>query len=1629
MESTPFPVIHPQKKQANLIIRIEMNDQSKTKAQLISELDALRKELETFKIENVETNQSQKSSRYVWKDFSHILSHSPIGFFVYDKNGTVSECNKAILEMFDLSRDEIIGNNIKNSLKVEEVGNAITSSLSGKQIHYESEYKTASDGKAAYLKGYSSPIMNDSGEIIGGIGIVEDNTERKKAEVALLESEERYRNLFEKSPEAIILLGMDGIILDYNHEISLTGFQRDELIGKHFSELALFGDYKNRAEQILHGNNEPFELEVETLKGDTLYLYVHSTILSEGGQKFIRFMVRDITESKSAENALRESVRKYHLLFNSGNDAVFVHQPTIGGTVDNFIEVNDIACERLGYSREELLKKNINDIAVPGAFDTKHVLKTLFEKKKLMFESVHITKKGKQIPVEINAHLFEFNQKPTVLSIVRDITDRKQVEKTLNFRLELEKIESDISTSFINAERGTLDEVMTSALERIARFANANRSSLFILSEDLVKVTNTHEWCENDEDSQIKLLRDIPFSEFGWHREELLKKNTIIISKREDYPPEAEQEREWVQKHGFRSMLFIPLIKHNQLHGALGFYGPIEQEIDFPSEFIDVLQPLGNMILNVLERKLIEESLQKSEKIYRSMIANISDVIAIMGVDGIIKYKSPNIEKLFGWRPEDLEGSEGWKTVHPDDLERLQNEFNQLLNNEEDTISVEYRYKCKDSTYKWVKLTATNRVNDPAIGGVLLNYHDISPRKQAEEEQSKSENKLLDAQRIARLGHYVLDVRTGNWSSSAELDKIFGTDSHFKKNVSGWVDIIHPDHKDSLLKYLQEKILKEHQRFDREYKIINLKSGQVKWVHGLGDLKFDENNNPIEMFGTIQDITERRKTEDALKQSEDKFKTIFESSPLSTVLSDLEGNILQFNRAFTELHAINTGSEDFKGRNVAEFFLQDDLPLLMSEIQTTIQEGKSHGATEYTMLKDDGTPFTAEASSTLITDHNGTPTAILGIANDITERKRAENKILELKEFNEAIVSNVAEGIIAEDNEGTIQFANPTMLKMLGYKKEELVGKHWKTFVPDDQVEIVEKANRRRRERVSDQYEMELLRKDGSRIYVLVGGVPDVQDNEYIGLLAAFTDITDRKRSEEALRESETKFRSVIEQSNDAIYILCNDTFDLVNRRFVELTGASRKEMKAQNFDFMKFIAEEDRPLIEERVKMRERGEQPPSVYEFSLINREGLRRRVQASVTEIDYKDKTAILGILRDITEQKELEEQLRQAQKIESIGHLAGGISHDFNNLLTPIIVNAELALMNLEPSDPLHEDIHDILETGKRAADLTRQLLAFSRKQILEVQTTDLNRLIADFRKILRRTIREDIKIEVKYGASIGNVRVDISQIEQILLNLLVNAQDAMPDGGLIKIKTELVDHNQKIGDSHRDMKSGEYVSLSVSDNGEGMDAETASKIFDPFFTTKDVDKGTGLGLSTVYGIVKQHGGNILVNSKPGEGTTFEIYLPTVEAELVSEDEQEADKKKFSGTENILIVEDQEQVRNIAMRILKSYGYIVSVAGDAEEALYLVNEIKLAVDLLLVDVILPGMNGRDLAEHLCNSLPGLKVLFMSGYTTNVLAPHGIMEEGIEFLRKPLRVEALVEKVRSMCPAPVEIGILGS
>jgi two-component system cell cycle sensor histidine kinase/response regulator CckA len=508
-----------------------------------------------------------------------------------------------------------------------------------------------------------------------------------------------------------------------------------------------------------------------------------------------------------------------------------------------------------------------------------------------------------------------------------------------------------------------------------------------------------------------------------------------------------------------------------------------------------------------------------------------------------------------------------------------------------------------------------------------------------------------------------------------------------------------------------------------------------------------------------------------------------------------------------------------------------------------------------------------------------------------------------------------------------------------------------------------------------------------------------------------------QRRESRRLSESQERMGAIFDASPEAIALESAERLVYVNPAFVRLYGYERpSDLIGRHIAAT--LAPDDVEKVLELGRARIRGEAAPSSYEFTGLRRDGSSVEIAAAISTARIGETAFIISIERDITRHRELEAQLRQGQRMEAVGRLAGGIAHDFNNLLTAITGFGQLTLEALAADDPLRRNLDEIRVAAERAAELTRQLLAFSRQQILQPRVIDLNAVLEQALEMLRRVIGEDVAIETLLAGDLGQIRADTGQVVQVLLNLVVNARDAMPQGGRLTIRTS----NRRLGAEDGNgfaVVPGEYVELEVADNGIGMSDDVRARLFDPFFTTKEVGKGTGLGLSTVYGIVKQSGGYIWVESEPGLGARFHICFPCVAAEIETGPPASVPPPQqiVRGDETILVVEDESAVRALVRTVLRSRGYRVLVAGSGREALETIARHDGTIDLLFTDVVMPEMSGRELARQVTARYPNIRVLFMSGYATDVIAEGGLLDAGVHFLQKPFGPELLSQTVRSI------------
>lgn len=774
-------------------------------------------------------------------------------------------------------------------------------------------------------------------------------------------------------------------------------------------------------------------------------------------------------------------------------------------------------------------------------------------------------------------------------------------------------------------------------------------------------------------------------------------------------------------------------------------------------------------------------------------------------------------------------------------------------------------------------------------------------------------------------------------------------------------------------------------------------------------------------------IAERETAEEALQQNLAFTQSIIDNEPECVKLLG-PGGVLKFmNRAGLAMIDAE-GPEAVLGRPVHSLVVPEHREMFL-RLNERVFAGES-GSLEFEMVGLRGSRRWLETQVVPLRGTDGSVESALAITRDITERKRAEDALRVSEERYRTIVNTASEGIVIIDPEDRVTFANERISAILGYELRDLLGRSILDHMHPTDHEDHHHQMSLRREGKGALYERRFIHRTGRDVWVLLSGAPlRNPDGSYAGAFGMFTDITERKQAVDALRKSEERLREA-----QRIGRMGNWKLDLSGQglwwsdEVYSIFGMD----PAQGVTFDAFIGRihaDDRSRVQEAIQDAVRRSLTAWQVEYRIELDDGtVRHLFETGTADTDGAGRVVRRrGIVQDITERrqaeerrKQLEQQLLQAQKIESIGRLAGGMAHDINNMLMPILGYAEIIGMRLPEEDPGREDLEQIVGAANRVRDMTRQLLAFARKQTLEARPLDINAVISQFGRILRRALRENIEIDMRLAPSIRTVVGDERQIEQVLLNLALNAQDSMPGGGRLRIATQDVDVDRLFADALPGMTPGRQVLITFADDGAGMDRETLEKIFEPFFTTKEAGRGTGLGLPTVYGIVKQHQGYIGVASATGRGTTFSIYLPAAgeAAAALRADDRPGLKR---GSETVLVVEDQEEVLRIVRQQLGVLGYRVLTAAGSSAARAALGAHGSPPDLLITDVIMPGSNGRELYQELRRTYPLMKVLYMSGYPADVISTHDVLDRGVHFLRKPFSVQDLSEKVREALDGP--------
>jgi PAS domain S-box-containing protein len=1005
------------------------------------------------------------------------------------------------------------------------------------------------------------------------------------------------------------------------------------------------------------------------------------------------------------------------------------------------------------------------------------------------------------------------------------------------------------------------------------------------------------------------------------------------------------------------------------------------------------------------ELKRAEEVLQESETLFRNLFEHHDAVQLIIDPDsGDIIDANGAAEAFYGWRQEQLQQMR-IQDINILSSEEIKQEMEKARTKQR--IHFEFHHRRADGSIRDVEVFSS-KIEAKGKGFLHSVIHDITARKQAEQALRESEEVFNSFLENSPIYVFFKDKNIKSVRLSKNYEQMIGRP--LNEILGKTMDELFPSE-------LAKKMIADDKKIINEGKLVTVDeefNGRY-YTTTKFPIVVDEEN--VYLAGYTTDITERKQSEAALVKEKMLSDAMLDGLPGIFYVFDRNGRFLRWNR---NLETISGHTANEISQMTSDLFiLEEERPALREAIGRVFTEGWA--TVEASFLLKDGSTAPYLLTGTCF-DIEGSP-YLAGLGMDISEHKQAEQALRESEDLLSSIYRAAPTGIGVVSNR-ILLTVNDRICEMTGHSRKSLIGKSARILYPSDaDFEYVGRAKYRQiLASGTGTLETRWQRKDGRVIDVLMSSTPIDPQDLAAGVTFTALDITERKQAEMKLRRSHQTFLTVLDGIDATVYVADMHSHEILfmNKHMIDTFGG----------DFTGRICYE-----------AFRRESAPCGHctNERLLDADGHPTGVCVWETKNPLTDKWYInhdraiqwldgrmarLQIAFDVTLIKEMEqeskrigEQLKQAQKMESVGRLAGGVAHDFNNMLGAILGYAELGLLGVSPTDPIHGTLKDIQKAAQRSADLTRQLLAFARKQTVTPKVLDLNETVEGMLNMLGQLIGENIDLAWQPGKDLGPVRMDPSQIEQLLANLCVNARDAIHDTGKITVETGTVTFDENDCAAHVGSAPGAYVLLAVSDNGCGMDAETRSHLFEPFFTTKEVGKGTGLGLATVYGMVQQNNGFIDVFSQPGQGATFKIYLPRHAPETGRTAKTDAAQPDARGHETILLVEDEPMILDIAVKILERQGYTVMAAATPGEAIRLAREHAGEIHLLMTDVVMPEMNGRDLAKNLLSLYPNLKRLFMSGYTADIIAHHGVLDEGVQFIQKPFSVQTLAVKVREV------------
>jgi PAS domain S-box-containing protein len=1339
-----------------------------------------------------------------------------------------------------------------------------------------------------------------------------------------------------------------------------------------------------------------------------------------------------ITEAAAANE------RRLAELVNETNTAVFVLSAE--GKV---LQANRRAEELYGYSGEELRGMTTADLRAPetreGALE---VLQQALSGDGALVETVHRRRDGSTFPVEVSVHHADHGGETFLLEAVRDIGAQKAADGRIRRLNRLLRTISEVNQLIVR-ERDR-DRVLKEACRILVEHGEFLMAWVgFADPMGGAVVPAATGGFEDGYLSTITVRFDDTTLGRGPTGTAIREGHAVIVS---DWDAD-ERVAPWrieARRRGYRSSAAFPISVGGKVTGALTVY--MGEPAAFDAEVTGLLEELAGDLAFALESldaaargEASERGLRESEERFRRLSDAAFEGIAITDQGRLIDVNT-TLAELVGRAPDELIGRSALDFVDPADHELVSEH---LRSGSQDAY--EHLMLRADGT----RFPAEVRGRPLPYGGRMLRVtaiRDITERRRADEALHESREMLRESQVIAGLGSYVLDIPSGAWQSSDVLDSVFGIDGAYDRSVDGWATLIHPDDRSTMTEYFNNAVIGKGHRFDREYRIIRRNDQAERWVHGLGELELDVQGRPLRMRGTIQDITERRRADEALRESEARYRTLFDSGNDAIFLIK-EGRFVDCNAK--ALEAFGCDRTQILNHSPADFSpaYQRDGSSSAAAAQDRMRAALVGEPQAFVWLhsRRDLSLFDAEVSLKRI--ELGGEAFLQAIVRDITAHRQADELRAAIYEISEAAqqavklddlfvaVHRIVGRLMDARNFYIALYDSATNLLSFPYFVDEMdappdpfpVGMGMTSYVVHSGRPLL--ATPEVVKDLEDRREIQPLGADS----VDWLGVPLKVQDRVIGVLAVqsysgrvrygeadmavlsyvsaqVAQAIERKRAQDALRESEERFRESIEAFSDG-FALIDEQGNVIewNAALERIKGIKREEALGQplwDVEWRVYVPERRSPERYEFLRLSvldavRTGRLPSPPSQIEICSVDGQRRTVTQGVFGITTQRGFRVGVVTRDITERLALEGQLRQAQKMEAVGSLAGGVAHDFNNLLQALLSQAQLLRVHADNPERVNALGLELGQQISHGAALTRQLLLFSRRETTRPEPLDLNDAVKDATRMLRRLVPANIALEIDLAPGALPVSADRGHLNQVLMNLTLNASDAMTLGGKVTIRTGALD--------------GERVWLTVEDTGTGIPETIRDRIFEPFFTTKGAGKGTGLGLSVVHGIVTQHGGSIEVESTRGEGSRFRIFLPAahVQEGAVPDEPLVAGEPTAGKGERILLVEDEDAAREGLREILLALGYEVIAAASGEEALALPAQPLFHV--LLTDLMLPGISGSQLAPQLQERWPSLSVIMMSGYTQDESVRRRVAGGEARFLQKPFDIATLARELR--------------